>query len=108
MNVQRLLEIVDNKEYERVEFHDDNDDVTDSYYIDIYTKNGAFIEVAYGWIIENLFFKKYKVDYCRISFFVPELDHAIKSFMVYENESMYKTLIDLKDTIDKQSFDKYF
>ena len=108
MNVQRLLEIVDNKEYERVEFHDDNDDVTDSYYIDIYTKNGAFIEVTYGWEIKNLFFKEYKVDYCRVSFFVPEFDYAIKSFTIYEDENMYKTLIDLKDTINKQSFDKYF
>ena len=116
MGLERFLEIINNKEYEKLEYVNkpiapgcplqDN-------YINIYTKNGAFIRLSYDWYLKKTsFMHREKTCYYRINFFVPEENTSIATFIIEEDDYMFKTLNEifskLKIEINEIRINKYF
>ena len=109
MTLERFLEIIDNKEYEEIEYYDKNGTVCDPY-IKIYTKNGAFIKFYYGSHSNGLF--KPFIKYCQILFFIPERNKSVASYEIeedYDNFEFYKSLFfKLVEEIKQEQAKKYF
>ena len=112
MTLERFLEIINNKEYEKLEysnshnmarFHDDS--------IKIYTRNGAFIRFRLDYHVKG-FFHMTVTSYFDIHFFVPGEDRSVSNYRVTEQESIYKTLQSLfyllKAEIRQEQANKYF
>lgn len=109
MTLERFLEIIDNKEYEKIEYNDDNRIISDSH-IKIYTKNGAFIKFYCGSYSKNLF--KPLVKYYQIIFFVPERNKGVASYVIEndnDNFEFYKSLfLKLVEEVKQEQAKKYF
>lgn len=112
MTLERFLEIVNNKEYERLDYKHKIDPSLLLYtnYIDIYTRNGAFIRFYNEFYFKKLFGPK--VWYCDICFFIPEKSTAVANFRIEEDEYMYKTLTEIFEQlikeVKKEQANKYF
>lgn len=113
MSLERFLEIVNNKEYEKLkhESHNNASLFICEEYIDIYTKNNAFIRLRFNCHVKG-FFKMQIIKYYSVNFFVPEKNKSIASFEVTEYDSMFKTLNEiyksLKKEVNKELAKKYF
>ena len=116
MTLERFLEIINNKEYEKLEYVNQYNTALlfRNNYIDIYTKNGAFIRFRFDHHVEGFFRMKIK-PYCDILFFVPEEDIAVSSHRISEEECMYETLKELFDQLKAKimqeqadEYSKYF
>ena len=109
MTLERFLEIIENKEYERIEYNDNKNMLADPY-IKIYTRNGAFIKFYYGSYSEGLF--KPLIKYCQIIFFIPEKDRGVASFEIEENDNkfnFYESLFfKLVEEVKQNQIRKYF
>ena len=109
MTLERFLEIIENKEYERIEYNDNKSMITDPY-IKIYTRNGAFIKFYYGSYSKSLF--KPLIKYCQVIFFIPEKDKGVASFDIEENDDefkFYKSLFfKLVEEVKQNQAKKYF
>ena len=109
MTLERFLEIIENKEYEKIEYNDNKNMITDPY-IKIYTRNGAFIKFYYGSYSEGLF--KPLIKYCQIIFFIPEKDKGVASYEIDENTDnfeFYKSLFfELVEEVKQNQTKKYF
>ena len=112
MTLERFLEIVNNKEYEKLDHKYKKNARLLLYanYITIYTKNGAFIRFHNEFYLKNFIGKI--VWYYDICFFVPGKDTAIASFRIEEGDYMYKTLTEIFDQlvkeVKKEQANKYF
>ncbi len=112
MTLERFLEIINNKEYEKMEYFEGNGMTIDPC-IKIHTKNGAYIRFYCGWGFKKLrLFKSEIIDYCQIIFFVPGKDKAVASFEINEDDDrfkMYKDLFgNLVEEIKREQAEKYF
>lgn len=114
--LERLFEIVENKEYEYAEHEERNNGnylFRDSR-IKIYTKDGAYIRIIKDWFIDGGIFRGHRVDRYHISFFVPDQNTAIDSYDVCDDkhEEVYKKMTklfnDIKQNIKDDAMKKYF
>ena len=105
--INRLFEIVENKEYEKYEYIKDHDLIGALVHkYQIYTKNNAFIRITFDSTVSGFFGKK--TNFCRVSFFVPESTTAIDTYKFTDNESEYFEIVSLCRELRDSSFDNYF
>ena len=114
--LDRLFKIVENKEYNHADFYIANrenkflrEDI-----LKIYTKDKAFIKITKSWCIEGGLFRGQRVDYYRISFFVPDEENSIYTKIIKSNEDkelyfkIQNLFFDVKENIKKDAINKYF
>ena len=112
MTLERFLEIVNNKEYKKLDHKYKKNAGLLLYtdYIDIYTKNGAFIRFYNVFYLKKFFGPG--AWYYDIYFFIPDEDTAVASFRIEESSYMYKTLTEIFDQlvkeVKKKQANKYF
>lgn len=109
MTLERFLEIINNKEYEKLEYVNSLKFLDNC--IDIHTRNGAFIRFRFDCHTKG-FFHMTSTPYFDVLFFVPEENIAVSNYRITEGEPMYETLKELfvllKSEVKKEQANKYF